>query len=334
MRALAPLGLTMLVLVVLLSATDVAIGMWFPRFERFSDNFSAAYLEREVHALARESPQALFIGDSVLWGYKVRPSQSAVSLLRAGGLPARNLAFQGGSPVNLYALLRLMLSEGVHPSTVVFNVNQKEFSPADSAYRTVHPSLNALAGSLFTPGERGLLDQTGPQRSFEHALDSEMTAHWKLYALRSDLREAIFDQIDAVHAADDFVQTLSGAKARGDAAHRPTAAQFEGTYDLSPLDEQNVSLQFLRKSIRLLRHERIRSIAILTPTNHALLHDYIDAPEYRSNLARTRALLEQSGVQVIDLDRAFAPAEFLDNDHLTVAGNRHLAAVLRNVLAR
>ena len=334
MRVLAALGVTALVLVVLLSATDLAIGAWFPRFERLSSNFSPAYLDREVRTIARESPAVVCIGDSVLWGYKVAPSESAVSLLRAGGLPSSNLSFEGGSPANMYALLRLMLADGARPGTVVFNVNQKEFSAADSAYQTLHPALDTLAGPLLAPSDRAMLSRAGPPASFERNLDGAIAAHWKLYALRSDLRQALFGQVDAAHAADDLVQTLSGAKARGDAAHRPTAERFAGTYDMSPLDEQNVSLDFLRKSAELMRRERIRSIAILTPTNHALLHEYIDNPQYQANLARARNVLERAGVRVIDLDRVFEAAEFIDNDHLTAAGNRHLAALLRSALAR
>ena len=247
---------------------------------------------------------------------------------------SRNLSFEGGSPANTYAMLRLLEAKGVRPALVVFNVNQKEFNPADSAYQKLHPSLEALAAPLLTAEEAAELTPTVKRDRFEAALDDAISAHWQFYALRSDIREALFSNLDAAHALDDALQTLSGAKARTEAMHRPTPDRFEGTYDLSPLDAQNVSVRFLRKTAELLAQERIPAIAILTPTNHALLHEYIDAPEYAKNLAYVRTMLEGHGVLVIDLDREFKAAEFIDNDHLTAAGNQHLAEILQPALAQ
>ncbi len=89
-----------LVLVVLLAALDAAVAAWFPRFDRVSDNFSAAYLEREVEALAHDPPQAIFLGDSVLWGYRLPAADAAPTLLRRKGMAVNNLSFEGGSPAN------------------------------------------------------------------------------------------------------------------------------------------------------------------------------------------------------------------------------------------
>jgi lysophospholipase L1-like esterase len=165
-------------------------------------------------------------------------------------------------------------------------------------------------------------------------LDGWIGSIWHLYALRSDLREALFGEIDAAHALDGAVQRASGAEARAAAAHRPTPDRFEGTYDLSPLDGKNVSVHFLRETIALLAEEHIPALAILTPTNHTLLHEYIDVPEYRKNLAYVRALLAAGDARVLDLDARFPAAEFIDNDHLTARGNRRLAAALEPLLAR
>jgi hypothetical protein len=336
-RVLGALGIALFVMIVLLGALDLAVAAWFPHFDRVTDNFSPAYLAREADALAHEPPQVIFLGDSVLWGYKLPAADAAPTLLRRKGLAASNLSFEGGSPANTYAMLRLLLAHGVHPKLVVFNVNQKEFSQADSAYQKLHPSLEALSWNLLTPAERNLLTQTPPsttQKPIEVALDRWVTSFWHLYALRSDLREALFGDVDAVHALDDAIQAASGAKARNDAAHKPTPDRFEGTYDLSPLDPHNVSLIFLKKTLALLRTNHIPAIALLTPTNHTLLHEFIDVPEYARNLSATRKLLESGGVKVVDLDHAFAAAEFIDNDHLTAAGNQRLAGLLGPVLAQ
>jgi lysophospholipase L1-like esterase len=335
MRLLRALATTGLVFVVLLAALDVAVGAWFPRFERVSDNFSTAYLQREVARMAREPRAVVFAGDSVLWGYKLPASASAPALLARAGVPVRNLAFEGGSPANTYALLQLLLAAGVHPRAVVFNINQKEFSPADSAYRTLHPSLAALADPLLSPADRALLaTPPAPKRAFEARLDAWIASVWHLYALRSDLREALFGEVDAAHALDGLVQRASGAQARSDAAHRPTPDRFEGTYDLSPLDAQNVSLHFLRETLALLAQQHIPAVAILTPTNHRLLHEFIDAPEYRRNLAYVRNVAESGGARVLDLDARFPAGEFIDNDHLNAAGNRRLADALAPLLLK
>jgi lysophospholipase L1-like esterase len=336
MRLLRALAATALVLFVLLAALDVALAAWFPRFDRLAENFSSAYLEREVDALAKEPPRSTIvaIGDSVLWGYKLRSNESVIAQLRRSGLAARNLSFEGGSPANTYALLRLMFARGVRPRVVVFNVNQKEFSSSDSAYQKIHPSLDALAGGLLTSDERALLLPTVDRGAIEARLDGWISAHWKFYALRPDIREALYGQVDAAHALDDVVQSASGAKLRIEAAHRPTPDRFEGTYDLSPLDDHNVSVVFLRKIAALLKREGVPAIALLTPTNHVLLHEFIDVPQYGKNLTYVRVLLERDGVRVVDLDRTFAGAEFIDNDHLTAAGNQHLAEILEPELAR
>ncbi len=333
MRLLKALGATALVLGVLLAALDAAVVAWFPRFIRVSDNFSTTYLERDVRAVAA-APQVVFIGDSVLWGYRIPAEDAAPALLAREGLPVVNLSFEGGSPANTYALLRLLVADGVRPRLVVFNVNQKEFSPSDSAYQTLHPSLAALALPLLTPDERALLAQPPQKNTLDAKLDRWVTSVWHFYALRSDLREALFGDVDAAHALDNAVQLASGAHARIEAAHRPTPDRFEGTYDLTPLDAQNVSVVFLRKTVELLATAHVPAVAILTPTNHTLLHEFIDSPQYERNLAYTARLLEKGGVRVINLDRSFTAGEFIDNDHLTVDGNRRLAALLRPVLAK
>ena len=155
-----------------------------------------------------------------------------------------------------------------------------------------------------------------------------------LYGLRSDIREVMYGDVDAVHALNRGLQRASGASARRDAAHRPTAERFEGTYDLTPLarSPDNVSLTFLRKTAALLAQRHIRAFAVLTPTNHALLHAYIDSPAYDENLRSVTALLERRGITVLDYDRSIPAAQFVDNDHLTAAGNRTFAALIASAL--
>ena len=325
-RALAAIAVALFLLVVI----DAAVRMTFPRTERLNENFSASYLRREVRALRGTSPIVVF-GDSALWGYGLSSDKAAVSLLRRAGLPLENLSYEGGSLPNSYAMLRLLLARGVRPSVVVFNVNQKEFNPNDSAYAKLHPSVEQLVWSTLAPADRALLKATttdAPDQRLQRAIETG----WQLYGLRTDLRELLFSDVDAVHALQTALETVSGTRARRLAAHRPTPALFEGTYDMTPLAPSNVGFQFLARIADLLRSEHIRALAILTPTNHALLHDYIDSPEYVANLRASRRALESRGVRVLDLDRAFPASEFIDNDHLTAAGNVRFAGLLREAL--
>jgi len=95
-----------------------------------------------------------------------------------------------------------------------------------------------------------------------------------------------------------------------------------------------VQYDFLANTAELTVTPHWRAVAILTPTNHGLLHQYIDVPDYSANLQILRRALERRGVRVLNYDSAFAPNEFIDNDHLTAAGNARLADMLLQDLKR
>ncbi|MBD5606761.1 MAG: hypothetical protein IAI48_16960 [Candidatus Eremiobacteraeota bacterium] len=315
----------LLVCIVALACTDVFVRAAFPTTERLSDNFSSAYLRMVVDRMRDEPRQVVILGDSVLWGYRLRADESAPAVLARAGVANVNLSYEGGSPANTYAMLRYLLARGVRPGIVVFNVNQKTFNAADSAYATLHPSVSALARPFIASSDAALLAPAPSGTTFDARLDRDVASVWRLYAIRTDVRELFFGDIDAAHALHDVLETATGAKARNDAAHAPTPDKFEGTYDLAPLDDGNVSVRYLSRTIETLCAYHIRALAILTPTNHTLLHEYIDNPQYERNLAFVRTRLERGGVRVVNLDRAFGDRDFFDNDHLTAAANRRLA---------
>jgi hypothetical protein len=139
-----------------------------------------------------------------------------------------------------------------------------------------------------------------------------MASVWLVYGARADLRDALSGDADAV------------------AKERPVAEDFLGTYDLAPLDERNVGVRYLEAVADALREQRIPAIAFLTPTNHALVHEFIDVPAYARNADYLVKILESRGIRVVDLDRAFPQADFIDNTHLTQRGQQLLAATLAN----
>lgn len=311
----------------ILFVIDFGVRAAFPILPRLGDNFSAAYLRRAIAPAAIDG-RTVFMGDSALWGYKLAPAQAAVTLLRDRGMPAVNLSYEGGSTPNTYALLKLIFAAGAKPRAVVFNVNSKEFNAADSAYQTLYPAVEQLAWPLFDARDRALLAHKQSD-GLDARIDRSLGRFWALYGLRVDVREQLFGSVDAATALANLQHRLSGEAQREADAHRPTPDRFLGTYDLEPLDESNVGVAFLERTLDLLRERHVPAYAILTPTNHALLHDYIDVPEYRRNLSYLAAIAARRGARVLDYDRAFAPAEFIDNDHLTAGGNAKLATMLR-----
>jgi lysophospholipase L1-like esterase len=326
MRFLQTLAVAFGVAFASLALVDLVFDRTFPHFARLAEDFSAAYLRREVAHAARSS--IVYLGDSALWGYGLPANEAAVTLLHGRHVDAENLSYEGGSPANTYAVLRLLFASGARPKAVAFNVNLKEFNAEDGAYRKLEPSVEELAWPLLSARQRAALTRTSACAGLECAVDAGVASVWTLYAMRADLRYALFGDVDAAHALEAWLERTSGAAARAAALQRHEPGRFEGTYDLAPLDPANVSVAYLRDTIALLRERHVRAFAILTPTNHALLHAYIDVPEYDRNLAYVRGMLEAGGVRVIDYDRRFAAADFIDNDHLTAEGNRRLADAL------
>jgi hypothetical protein len=312
-RALAATAVAVTVTLAIVLAQNAAVATFFPHLGRLGTDFSPAFLRRELDALAARPRGAVFFGDSVLWGYRLPNEQTAVAILAARGCACTNLAFKSGNPPNDYALARAFHARGVRPRVVVIEVNQRVFNVADPEYRTLHPGVAALADPYLTRDDRAALDVPRATGGLRGRLDAALAHAWLLYAMRADIRETLY------HAGDPPSPPVA-------------AASFEGTYDLSPLTGRNTGVAYLERTVASLRADGIPVVAFLTPANHALLHDYIDSPPYALNGAFLRRVLERGGARVLDLDRAFPAREFIDNDHLTAAGQRRLAAALEPLL--
>jgi len=224
-------------------------------------------------------------------------------------------------------MIRILLAAGIRPREIVFNVNQKQFNVEDSAYQKLYPSVEEVAWALTPDLDRSALVPV-LENTRDARIDRALSTVWQMYGMRSDLRDALFGTSDAAHAIQEVVESASGAKRDTDTEHRPTPDKFEGTYDLTPLAKGNVNFDALAEIGAILQREHISAVAILTPTNHRLLHDYIDVPDYRQNLERTRFQLQRYGVRVLNLDERFPANDFIDNDHLTTLGNAAFASVL------
>lgn len=323
-EAAIAIAVTLLLLVI----TDALLRLWHPNPTRLPQEFSATYLDRRLDDLRGRSP-IVFVGDSVLWGYKLPADESAPSVLQRlnPGLPFANLAYEGGSEANSAVVLRLLLLHDIRPRLVVLNLNVKEFNAADSAYKRLYPAVERAAASILTRRDRALLTME-PSAGMNGEINDAVESLWALYAMRTDIRESLFGASDASTAASDLLKRLDGTAAREAALHVPTPDKFLGTYDLTPIDEHNVEQQYFEELLTLCRQRHIPLLVFLTPTNHKLLHDYIDVPDYGANLAHLTATALRSGAHVLNFDRAIPAQHFLDNDHLDATGNLMLARLL------
>jgi hypothetical protein len=295
---------------------NAIVRAYFPHLSRMNSDFSAAYLDRELQAMAASPPQVVFLGDSVLWGLRLKPQQIAVSLLAAKGCGCRNLSFKASSPPNYFALTELLLHYNVHPKFVVLEIDQRVFNQANHAYQTLHPAVAQLAEPMLSSADRKILRVSSPPKTLRSELDRLASSLFLVYAMRADIRETLYPLPDKP------------------AVQHPTAGMFEGEYDLTPLSDANAGVRYLEKTADALHAARIPALAFMTPTNHALLHDYINGPEYRANLIFLKRLLDRRGVRVIDLDRAFGGGDFYDYAHLRPAAQVRLAAILERELPR
>ena len=315
--------------VLLLVLLDAVLGFWRPAPARLPEQFSPAYLGLVLDSAPRKVPTVVVFGDSVLWGYRIHERVTAIATLRKRfpNLRFLNLAYEGGSMPNSEVMLRAVLRSGIDVVGVIANVNVKEFSTLDSTYRTLHPSLEAYGYDHLTLEDRTLLvSHVGTDLNAR--LGAFVERWWRLYRLRMDIRERLFGHDDLAGALATQLHAITGEAATEEAQHRPTPDLFLGTYDLAPITAHNVGMHYYRAFVDELCARRVPSLLFLTPTNHQLLHEYIDNPDYDANLSRLEKVPDCEAVRIVNLDSAIAPARFLDNDHLDVLGQQQLAADL------
>src|ERR1700685_2014517 len=189
------IGVIFVVTVATVALQNLALAAFFPHLTRLTTDFSPAYLQRELRSLAAAPPQTLILGDSVLWGYRVQPAETAASILAAQGCACRNFSFKTGSPPNYYALTRLFQAYRIRPKAFVLEVNQKALNEADPAYRKLHPTLLTLAAPLVSRADRALLEPPVPESRLSQWLDRTLSPVWLLYSMRAGIPSTLFGDV-------------------------------------------------------------------------------------------------------------------------------------------
>jgi hypothetical protein len=290
---------------------DAAVATWFPRTSRLDTSFTPDDLRREISEIRNaKRGETLFLGDSLLWGFQVAPDQTAVAVLAKRGCACRNLAYKHGSPPNYYALVRALQSAGVRPRALVVEVNRELFSSRTGGYRKLADSIGDVSAPYLTPEDRSALDI--PRESARTRFDRALASVSLLYAKRVDIHIAVYGDTIAPFSAD-LIRRL---------------------YDLPPLDERNLSVRYLEKTLDLLHGAGTPVVAFLAPINHAAIDAQIDPVTYRRNTAFLVRMLASHGAQVVNLDSAFPKDAFLDEQHLTPQAHVRLASILGEALRR
>jgi hypothetical protein len=228
----------------------------------------------------------------------------------------------------------------------VYNINYKNFGAWDLALpmRFVDlydPALDRLAGM-----DAGAIVGADRRRASADGWAGQMGAAvkrvWLFYRCREWVAAALFGQhprkvVKSYHQV--LIQTgVAGSVDR--LLRRRQRTDWTQTrwdewalkvlrsyYDVAPLDARNPVYRFVEPTARLARERGLIPVFFANPMNREFFdrHALVDWSLYDANLARLREAVEGGGGIFLDYTDAIPASEFLDNDHLTVAGARRLA---------
>jgi hypothetical protein len=143
-----------------------------------------------------------------------------------------------------------------------------------------------------------------------------------------------------------LLQRLKGQRPQPSTAEDPdrpwsargyTQAQFAASYDVVPLDSPEATnfqlTQRLAQQAGQLKGQ-IPTLVLVSPQNQAMLGALLQTPSYQQLTSALQSTFAAHSVPLLQLDRdpAFLSSMFLDQDHLTRAGNQLLAARLAEAL--
>jgi len=320
-----------LIALALLAAADALCALYRPTPARLPEHFSSLYLDRYTAQFTGPNRPVVVLGDSVLWGFGVAPKDGVVGRLRARfpGVPFANYAYEAEGPADVDFLLRYLFARGVRPRVVLLDLNTLAYNPFAKSYQELGRALERKAPGLLEPFDSDKIELSDDvaHPTLEQKLDAFMQDHWQLYGYRVDIHQFLFGDADLATA----LWNRWNRRLRNDRSPDGRPKYF-GLYDLTPLSPQNIAFAYSTHSLSMLAARRIPVVAFLPPVNHALVAQYIASPAYDANLHRLQTLGRSYGFSVINMDRLLKSANFLDNAHPNVVGNRRLADALSPAL--
>ena len=264
-------------------------------------------------------PQALLLGDSVLYGSALRErgdpawrhhslGQALQDRFGAKGVETVELSGDGLYPADLAAL---WATEGrPHLSAVVLELNPRMFAdePGNSA--------TAYSRRFLAPDQP--LDAAERVSQASHLFRTcRLASHLLWQPSRIQALTALFNRwmppSPAAGLDDDLGDALLNLKIRP-------------YYDAPAMGPQHAGWLALQRLADGLKAQGPPVLVFLTPQNHARIADLVDAKGYAANRRLVAELFRSRGLAYRDwADRAPVRGAFLDHCHLDAAGNQELA---------
>jgi len=199
----------------------------------------------------------VFLGDSVLWGYRLPADQNAVSLLAGARLRLSQSFIQERQPSQCVcaraadARRRRSASCGRHRGQPI------RIQPSRHGVRNASSAIAALAATSPAPSDLGLLTLPPAPAPFVQRTNHALSSVSELYAMRADIRETLYGDVQPAPLPHLTVTCSKGRTILRRSGGRMSA------------------FTSWRKR-RSDAGRRIELVAFMTPTNHALMHEYID----------------------------------------------------------
>lgn len=292
----------------------------------------------------------VLIGDSVLGSVNNAPGERLADYLgpalgeAVGQRPVRvfSLAAGGAHASDVYGLVRRLLVrlEATPAQTrnlvVVLSSNVVFFSRRQSQPTMLAPCL--LDGIRDAYPLRRQLSLPVEPSPLERRLASWLASHFYLYQQRRKLAESWFGG----PPRQALRESLQRGLRRGLTPDEPrelgnrswrlrglSGESYAPNYDfIPPASKDALNYRATEELAAWLgRHPELPVLVMLNPQNHALVGAYTRRAEYQALTAAIESSFRGQGVRYVSYDRdpGISPEMFLDNDHLTAAGNRALA---------
>jgi len=279
-----------------------------------------------INAINRDpAPKVIMVGDSIIEGGGVNNANETIahylqSNLTQTGSPYHvyNLGIEGAGPEDSYYEIRaLHLSPA---DVVVFDMNTGHYGNAPATFPDIMPMLPAYGGNAPS----NVLPNNA-NKTIEQKLTAFIIAHWKLFALRDLVKEAIKHTIthseppqSVKHVADpppwyheDWTAKTKGIAKRGD----------------NVFSNSDASLQYTNEMIQEVQKTSARMLLFNIPLNQQMMQQYsmLNAAHYQVDVDRLKTTFTRLGATYVNYETLVPSQYFVDSVHPTKEGNQIIA---------